>query len=97
MNDEQKLLINRFNLVVSWRVHIEDVWDSEQAVNSAMQYQYGNGLQYCKDHLSVVDSISQKDLNLICDMANDVFEKLDWKLRVINSMGEFIPATKKGD
>ena len=93
MNDEQKLLINRFNLVISWRVHIEDVWDSEQAVNSAMQYQYGNDLQYYKDHLSVVDSISQIDLDLICDMANDVFEKLDWKLRVVNDMGEFIPAT----
>ena len=88
--------MDRFNLVISWRVHVEDLYeDDEQAVNSAMQYQHGNDLRYYRDYLSVPGSISADDLDLICDMVNGVFEKADWKLRVYWSMGEFRPATLK--
>lgn len=57
--------------------------------------QTGSGLRpdYTKEYMSF-QSVSQKDLDFICDIVNQVLEYKGTKLRVVNSMGELHPAHK---
>ena len=80
----ENLYHKRFISVLNWRLDIEKPEFIEK-LNSI------TGLQYCKDHYSIEGSISQDDLNKICDQVNIVLERMGNKLRITNSMGEFIP------
>lgn len=82
---QQKLFIGRTIRTLNWRL---------AADRGEMIEQRKDGLQYCKDHLSHPGSISQEDLDSICDVVNDVFGRCDSDLRVGNNMGEFIPTNR---
>jgi len=82
-----KRFINRVIVTLNWRLDVDDGEIIEQVK--------AGGLQYCKDHLSYHDKISQKDLNLICDIINDTFNKCNSKLTVRNSMGKILPDCRK--
>ena len=85
MKKEQFIFIIRVMKVLQWRV--------DCASGEMIESRY-NGEQYCKDHLSVKGSISQDDLETICTIVNNTFETAGSNLRVVDSMGEFVPACK---
>lgn len=87
MNEKQELFINRVIDVLKWRMDIEN----SEFIECINEY-CG---QYCKTHLSTPGLISQDDLNSICNIVNNIFNSYNSKLRVTNSMGEFIPAKLK--
>ena len=91
--NEHSLFMDRVGLVLQWRRDIER-WEYKKDKERLFRER---NVQYCKDHLSVSGSISQDDLCLICSIVNDIFERAGLKIRVVDSMGEFIPATIKGD
>jgi len=79
---EQKLFTDKVIKALKWRIDVD---------SGEMIEQSKDGLQYCKTHLSYPGRVSQKDLNLICDIINSVFDKCDSNLMVGNSMGEILP------
>ena len=89
MLNEHSLFMDRVALVLQWRRDIER-WEYTYKKEKPFRE---NNVQYCEDHLSTSGSISQDDLELICSIVNDIFEKAKLKIRVVDSMGEFIPAT----
>ena len=85
LTSEHKLFINRVTKALKWRMDV---------AGGEMIDQSKDGLQYCKTHLSGPGRISQKDLDLICNIVNNVFDKCGSNLRVANHMGEFLPGMK---
>jgi hypothetical protein len=45
---------------------------------------------YARTHLSYPNSISQNELNTICDLANKYWASIGKDLRINNSMGEIL-------
>ena len=86
LNDEHRLFIDRAMKVIRWRMDVE---------SGEMIEQIKDGEQYCKDHLSVKGTISQRDLGAICATVNEVLYQSCSDIMVSNSMGEFIPAQRK--
>ncbi len=80
---EQKLFIGRTVTTLCWRMDVD---------SGEMIEQRKDGVQYCKDHLSISGSISQTDLDSICAAVNLTFKSCGSNLKVSNNMGEFIPA-----
>ena len=69
--------MNKLVRAIEWREAIQ----SEEMIEAP---------NYRKDYLGY-SSISQKELNIICEIANDYWKKMDSPLRIGNSMGEIIP------
>lgn len=79
---KRKLFINRVIDTMRWRLGGESAETVEQRKDGLPFVVFGH-----------VDDgiISQKDLNLICDIVNDTFKECGSSLAVDCSMGEFIP------
>lgn len=71
-------LIDNICTTIKWRIERENP-EMIQAIN------------YRRDYLAF-NKISQTDLNIICDCTNNIFRTLQLNFRIINSMGEILPA-----
>ena len=76
---------SKLKLALQWR---EDVAGGE------MIEQQKDGESYTRTYLGF-KSVSQDELNNICDAANTWWEKSGSDLRIGNSMGEIIPGLAK--
>ena len=85
-NDKHRLFIDRVMKVMAWRLDIE----SNEMIECVK-----DGEQYCKDHLSIKGTISQRDMDAICYTVNEVLYQSGSTIMVANNMGEFLPTKFK--
>ncbi len=69
---------SRLKKAITWRLDVEQGEMIEAA-------------GYRKDYMGFKGSISQKELNAICEASGKIFEALGSDLRIGNSMGELRP------
>lgn len=80
-------LTARLQLALQWR---DDVASGDMIERSP-----SGGPQYCRSHLSVEGSVSQVELEAICQAANSFYRAMRSDLRIGDSMGELIPGLAK--
>jgi len=81
MTPQQNYFIYHVIRALTWRLDVAE---------DGMVERSENGVQYCRTHLSY-ESMTQKNLDLVCEAVNNLFIMCNSNLRIDNSMGEFIP------
>lgn len=84
MTKDQKLFMERVRTTIQWRLD----WEAGEMI----EHDDLKGGRYTKTHLSFAGTVSQKDLNSICETVNLGFTRCHTSMHISNSMGEIIPA-----